>query len=131
MLPVRLSTVILVASVGGSLFSVAPSSAASVRCDHKDIDGRVAQPFVIRTNDTVIRYCTFHDFRKRPVVIDGASNVVIEDNTFRNIGVGKLGQKGVDVHAIDVPSAGEKSSSAPTPSTTSARTAYSSGIPED
>lgn len=83
--------------------------AAQVLCDGQIVDGTTNPNgrLVLRSDksNAVIRNCTFRNFTDEAIIIDGATDVLIENNRFENIRSRVVGQ---DTHAIAVPTRAQR-----------------------
>jgi Right handed beta helix region len=84
--------------------------APTVLCDGqvRDSGGNPpAQRLILRSqhSNAIIRNCTFRNFKNHPIVIDGANDILIENNRFEN---NRPGVSGTDTHAIAIPTRGAR-----------------------
>jgi hypothetical protein len=83
--------------------------ATQVLCDGQIVDGATNPNgrLVLGSDksNAVIRNCTFRNFTDEAIVIDGATDVLIENNRFESIRSRVAGQ---DTHAIAVPTRGQR-----------------------
>jgi len=78
-----------------------------ILCDGDAYEDFDSIPFSLDGGDSgvVIRNCTFRNANRGAVIIQGATDVLIQDCHFESL---RSGQPGIDLHAINIPSKGNR-----------------------